>query len=262
MFPDHAVCLMRVLPSLFHSLLHDSKHNRSGNRVVHGSHSWAIFSLFSNPLLCIWQRNKWKGMKNDVKNGYCEHPRKEILEKWSKNAFFPSGTLPKRWKMIIFWVYFCKSEVRVPFCINFSFILSFKYEKNGNKMNWKMVEEWLKMDQKCQLWTTLMSGYGWSAFLFPIYSSSVMHLCSYSSSCWVPYFPPMILGFFFICPVPLEEPNCEVYSETSSSVYEQCNSTGSGTPLLNDDGFTGIIFIDLLSSLLLVTHPSLYLYLP
>jgi hypothetical protein len=35
------------------------------------------------------------GMKNDIKNGYCEHPGKEILEKWSKNAFSPSGTLPK-----------------------------------------------------------------------------------------------------------------------------------------------------------------------
>jgi hypothetical protein len=34
--------------------------------------------------------------KNDVKNGYREHPGKEILEKWSKNAFFPPGTLPKR----------------------------------------------------------------------------------------------------------------------------------------------------------------------
>jgi len=36
------------------------------------------------------------GMKNDVKNGYREHPGMEIFKKWSKNAFFPSGTLPKR----------------------------------------------------------------------------------------------------------------------------------------------------------------------
>ena len=35
-------------------------------------------------------------VENDVKNGYHEHPGKEILEKWSKNAFFPSGTVPKR----------------------------------------------------------------------------------------------------------------------------------------------------------------------
>ena len=35
-------------------------------------------------------------VENDAKNGYREHPGKEILEKWSKNAFFPSGTVPKR----------------------------------------------------------------------------------------------------------------------------------------------------------------------
>ena len=91
------------------------------------------------------QRNKQKGikngMKNDVKNGYREHPGKGILEKWSKNAFFTSGTLPKRSKMIIFRVHFCKSEVRVPFFIHFSFILSFNFEKNGDKMKQKMMEK-------------------------------------------------------------------------------------------------------------------------
>jgi len=63
-------------------------------------HFWLIFKLIFGSFLCIWQRNKQKGtkndVKNDVKNGYREHPGKEILEKWSKNAFFPSGTLPKR----------------------------------------------------------------------------------------------------------------------------------------------------------------------
>ena len=45
----------------------------------------------------------------------------------------------------------------------------------------------------------------------------------------------MILGFFFVRPVPLpeEEPNREVYSETTSSADEQRNS--SHTPLLNHD---------------------------
>ena len=99
-------------------------------------------------------------VKNDVKNGYHEHPGKEILEKWSKNAFFPLGTLPKRWKMIIFWVYFCKSKINVPFCINISFILSFNFESTLGKMERKRNGKWLKndwkMDQKCQLWTTLL----------------------------------------------------------------------------------------------------------
>jgi hypothetical protein len=35
-------------------------------------------------------------MENDVKNGYCEHPGKGNLEKWSKNAFFSLGTVPKQ----------------------------------------------------------------------------------------------------------------------------------------------------------------------
>jgi len=59
-------------------------------------HFQLIFKLIFGSFLCIWQRNKQKGMKNDVKNGYREHPGKEIFEKWSKNAFFPSGTPPKR----------------------------------------------------------------------------------------------------------------------------------------------------------------------
>ena len=59
-------------------------------RVVHGSHFWAIFGSFS----CIWQRNKQKGIKNDVKNGYCEHPGKENLEK----CIFPSRHTAKKMK--------------------------------------------------------------------------------------------------------------------------------------------------------------------
>ena len=45
----------------------------------------------------------------------------------------------------------------------------------------------------------------------------------------------MILGFFFVRPIPLpeEEINREVYSEASSSAYEQRNSTH--TPLLYHD---------------------------
>ena len=66
-------------------------------RVVHSWHFWAIFGSFS----CIW-RNKQKGIKNDVKNdvknGYREHPGKENLEKWSKNAFFPSRHTAKKTK--------------------------------------------------------------------------------------------------------------------------------------------------------------------
>ena len=65
-------------------------------RVVHSSHSWAIFGSFSS----IWQRNKQNGTKNgtenDVKNSYHETSRKGNFKKGSKNAFFSPGTLPKR----------------------------------------------------------------------------------------------------------------------------------------------------------------------
>jgi hypothetical protein len=63
-------------------------------------HFQLIFKLIFGSFLCIWQRNKQKGIKkdvkNDVKNGNHERSGKGILEKWSKNAFFPPGTLPKR----------------------------------------------------------------------------------------------------------------------------------------------------------------------
>jgi hypothetical protein len=94
------------------------------------AHFWLIFKLIFGSFLSIWQRNKQKGtkngMENDVKIGYREHPGNGIIEKWSKNAFFSPGTVPKRAKMIIFRFPFCKSEGRVPFSIFFfSFSVSF-----------------------------------------------------------------------------------------------------------------------------------------
>jgi hypothetical protein len=79
------------------------------------------------------------------------------------------------------------------------------------------------------------SGYGLSAFLFSTVThaffagsaSPLLLLLSLDSS------SPMILGFFFVRPVPLpeEELNRDVYSETNSSGYEQLNS--SYIPLLD-----------------------------
>jgi hypothetical protein len=49
----------------------------------------------------------------------------------------------------------------------------------------------------------------------------------------------MIIGFFFVRPIPLpEKPNHQDYSETSSSSYDQRNSTH--IPLLNHDNIEGI----------------------
>jgi hypothetical protein len=48
-------------------------HISPGNGVVHHSHFQAIFGSFSH----VWQKNDQNGpknqVKNDVKNGYCEH---------------------------------------------------------------------------------------------------------------------------------------------------------------------------------------------
>jgi hypothetical protein len=63
-------------------------------------HFQLIFNFIFGSFLYIWQRNKQKGIKNDakndVKNGYREHPGKENLEKWCENAFFSPGTVPKQ----------------------------------------------------------------------------------------------------------------------------------------------------------------------
>ena len=85
----------------------------------------------------------------------------------------------------------------------------------------------------------VISGYGLSAFLFSTIShlfvagsaSPLLLILSLGSSF------PMILGFFFVRPVPLpeEELNRQVYSETSSSAHEQRNSTAGYTPLLIHD---------------------------
>ena len=90
----------------------------------------------------------------------------------------------------------------------------------------------------------VISGYGLSAFLFSAIShifladdpSQLLLLLSLGSSF------PMILGFFFVRPIPLPEKNLnrevEGYLETSSSTYEQRNN--SHTPLLNHDNVENI----------------------
>ena len=83
----------------------------------------------------------------------------------------------------------------------------------------------------------VISGFGLSAFLFSTIShiffaggaSQLLLLLALGSSF------PMILGFFFVRPIPLpdETLNRDNYAETSSSTYATRNS--SHTPLLNQD---------------------------
>ena len=122
--------------------------------------------------------------KNDVKNSYHETLRKGNLEKWSKNAFFSLGTLPKSWKMIIFRVHFCKSEVRVPFFIH----SSFNFEKNGNKMKWKndvkMSEKWTK-NANCELPYSFWQMFAWQATNNSVKSSCMFLILLCPSYCFV-----------------------------------------------------------------------------
>ena len=104
---------------------------------------------------------------------------------------------------------------------------------------WRFCKVYLILITRCQRASTtglVISGYGLSAFLFSTIShiffagsvSPLLLVLSLGSSF------PMILGFFFVRPIPLpeEELNREVYSETSPSACEQRNSS-SYTPLLD-----------------------------
>ena len=65
-------------------------------------------------------------MENDVKNSYRETPGKGKLEIWQAHC-------QKDEKWIILGSIFAKER------FHFSFILSFNFETNGNKMKWKMI---------------------------------------------------------------------------------------------------------------------------
>ena len=125
------------------------------------AHFWLIFKLIFGSFLSIWQRNKQKGtkngMENDVKNGYCETPGKWILGKWSKNAFFSPGTLPKNEKCSFFGFIFAKARLGFHFLfISLSFSVSI-LRKMETKWNGKWFKNEQNMDWKCQLWMTLLS---------------------------------------------------------------------------------------------------------
>ena len=81
-------------------------------------------------------------MENDVKNSYREIPGKGILGKWSKNAFFSPGTLPKKMKNVHFsGPFFAKARLGFHFLFIFlSFSVSI-LRKMETKWNVKMSEK-------------------------------------------------------------------------------------------------------------------------
>ena len=96
-----------------------------------------IFGSFS----CIWQRNKQKGIENDVKNGYRETPGKQ---NGVKMHFSLQAHYQKNEKWSFSGSIFATARLGFHFFFQFSFILSFNFEKNGNKMN----EKWMKNGPK------------------------------------------------------------------------------------------------------------------
>ena len=130
-----------------------------------------------------------------MKNVYCEHPRKENLEKWSENAFFSPGTVPKRWKWPFLGSLFVKARLGFHFWkmnisnFIFYFILSFNSKKNGTKkesrMKWKMNEKWVKK-VNCEwpycshFW--LIFGSFWSHFEFHLEKLNPSITCTNWSS--------------------------------------------------------------------------------
>ena len=55
------------------------------------------FPVFPLKILIAYE-SLGRRLKNDVKNGYREHPGKENLEKWSKICIFPSRHTAKKMK--------------------------------------------------------------------------------------------------------------------------------------------------------------------
>ena len=133
-------------------------------RVVHSSHSWAIFGSFSISFLahfCLFGRGTNKsGLKMEWKMMWkmvtVKSPEREFQKNGAKMHFSRQAQCQKDH----FLVPFCKSEVRVPFFWHFAFIFILFWVSILGKMETKWNGKWFKnewkMDQKCQLWTTLL----------------------------------------------------------------------------------------------------------
>ena len=84
----------------------------------------------------------------------------EIKKNEAKMHFSCQAHTAKKVKIDHFSITFCKSKVRVPFCIQFLIIFNSFSVSILSKMEWKWNGKWWenewKMNQKCQLWTTLL----------------------------------------------------------------------------------------------------------
>ena len=125
------------------------------NCTILGLLTVAILGPFSAHFRLIFVYLAEKQTKGNEKwdEKWCEkwllwNPRNGNYRKMKQKCIFPFRHTAKKMKMIVFRVHFCKSKVRVPFYIHFSFILSFNFEKkwkqNEMENDWKMIEKWTK----------------------------------------------------------------------------------------------------------------------
>ena len=112
----------------------------------------AIFGPFSAHfhfrLIFVYLAEKQTKGNEKWDEKWCEkwlpwNPWNGNYRKMKQKCIFPFRPTAK-----VFRVHFCKSKVKVPFYIHFSFILSFNFEKkwkqNEMENDWKMIEKWTK----------------------------------------------------------------------------------------------------------------------
>ena len=133
------------------------------NRVVHSSHSWAIFGSFSNSFsghFCVFgretnkreQKMEWKMTWKMVTVNTLG---RKFLKNGAKMHFSLQAHCQKDEKWSFFRSLFAEAWVGFHFAVIFlSFSLSFS-SKMESKWNAKWLKNEWKMSQKCQLWTTL-----------------------------------------------------------------------------------------------------------
>ena len=133
-------------------------------RVVHGSHSWAIFGSFSISFLAHFRlfgrgTNK-KGLKMEPKMMLKMVTVNALGREFQKNGAKMHSSRQAQGQKDEKWSFFSSLFAKARLGFHFIFIFrSFSVSilrKMETKWNGKWFKNEWKMDQKCQLWTTLI----------------------------------------------------------------------------------------------------------
>ena len=134
-------------------------------RVVHGSHSWAIFGSFSISFLAHFRlfgrgTNK-KGLKMEPKMMLKMVTVNALGREFQKNGAKMHSSRQAQGQKDEKWSFFSSLFAKARLGFHFIFIFrSFSVSilrKMETKWNGKWFKNEWKMDQKCQLWTTLIN---------------------------------------------------------------------------------------------------------